>query len=104
VHPKLTWVGGLQSSLGLALGTSISHTIEDTVDPLMKLVTLQLGEDLGKGDYNPVQKMVHAFAKSNDCVVYRIRREPKKLVLEVLTKTRLGQVMNKNPLADGDKG
>ena len=103
MHPKLTWVGSLTGSLGLALGTSVSHSIRDTVDPLMKLVVLELGEDLGKGDYNPVQKMVHAFAKENDCVVHRIRREPKRLLLEVLTKTRLGPRMNKNPLVGGDK-
>lgn len=103
MHPKLTWIQSLGSSLGLALGTSLTHSIEDTVDPLMKRVVLDLGEELGKGDYKPIQQMVHAFAKSNDCVVHRIRREPKKMILEVLTKTRLGPVMNKNPLA-GDKG
>lgn len=103
MHPKLTWVDSLRNSLSAAMGTSVSQTILDTVDPLMKLVVLELGEELGKGDYNPIQQMVHAFAKSNDCVVQRIRREPKKLILETLTKTRLGKVMNKNPLL-GDKG
>lgn len=100
MHPKLTWIQSLGSSLGLALGSSITHSIQDTVDPLKKLVVLELGEELGKGDYHPIQQMVHTFAKSNDCVVHRIRREPKKMILEVLTKTRLGTVMNKNPLAD----
>lgn len=98
MHPKLEWVNGLCASLGLALHTSISQSIQDTVDPLMKLVVLELGEDLGKGDYNPVQRMVHVFAKSNDCMVQRIRREPKKLIIEVSTKTRLGRAMNANPL------
>lgn len=100
MHPKLVWVGGLCSSLSTALGTGVSHRIEDTVDPLKKLVELNLGEELGKGDYKPIQTMVHAFAKSNDVVVHRIYHEPKKLILEVLTKVRLGPVQNKNPLRD----
>jgi len=100
VHPKLVWVGGLCSSLSLALGTTVIHRVEDTVDPLKKLVELELGEELGKGDYQPVQRMVHGFANENDVVVHRIYREPKKLILEVLTKTRLGKVQNKNPLRD----
>lgn len=85
------------------MGSTLTHSVEDTVDPLMKRVVLELGEELGKGDYRPIQQMVHAFANSNDCVVHRIRREPRRLILEVLTKTRLGPVMNKNPLT-GDKG
>ncbi len=104
MHPKLAWVSGLTSSLGLAMGNTMTHTIRDTVDPLKKEVVINLGEELGKGDYKPIQLMVHAFAKSNNCVVHRIRREPKTMILEVLTKTRLGPVMDKNPLADGDKG
>jgi hypothetical protein len=100
VHPKLVWVDGLIASLSLALGTSITRSIEDTVDPLKKLVVLELGEDLGKGDWNPVQRMIHVFAKSNDVVVERIHKQPKRLTLVVLVKTRFGQVQNKNPLRD----
>ena len=101
MHPKLVWVTGMGSTLGLAMGTSIAVSVHDTVDPLKKLVVINLGEELGNGNYNPVQKMVHAFAKANDCVVQRIRREPKKLILEVLTKTRLGPICDKNPLTEG---
>ncbi len=104
MHPKLAWVTGLTGSLGLAMGNALSHTVRDTVDPLKKEVVIELGEELLKGDYKAIQQMVHAFAKSNDCVVHRIRREPKRMILEVLTKTRLGPVMDKNPLVDGDKG
>ena len=100
MHPKLVWVGGLCSSLSLAIGSGVSHIVEDTVDPLKKMVTLNLSEELGKGDYKPIQTMVHAFARSNDVVVHRIYRQPKKLILEVLTKARLGPVQNKNPLRD----
>lgn len=97
-HPRLAWITGLQENLIEALGTSVIATVKDDVDPLKKFVVLELGEELGKGDYRPVQTIVHSFAKSNDCTVYRIRRAPKRLVLEVLTKGRLGPVMNKNPL------
>ena len=100
MHPKLAWIEELNNSLGLALCTSFSHAVHDTVDPLMKRVVLTMGSELEKGDYQPIQRMVHAFAKANDCVVHRIRREPKKLVLEVLTKTRLGEETRKNPLAE----
>ncbi len=82
------------------MGTSVSSTVQDTVDPLKKLVFLNLGEDLGKKDFNPIQRLVHGFAKANDCVVHRVYKQPKQIVLEVLTKTRRGPVMNKNPLSE----
>jgi len=41
------------SSLGTALGTSITFTVQDTVDPLKKIVFLDLGEAVGKADFNP---------------------------------------------------
>lgn len=85
------------------MATALTHHVQDTVDPLKKLVVLEFKDELRKGDYRPIQTLIHGFAKSNDCVVHRIRREPKKMILEVLTKTRLGPVMNKNPLT-GDKG
>lgn len=98
MHPKLTWVTGLGNSLSFVLGTSVHVLIQDTVDPLMKLILLELGEDLGKRDFNPLQTIIHAFAKSNDCVIRRIRKEPRRLVIEILTKVRLGKIMDKNPL------
>lgn len=84
------------------MGTNISHSQQDTVDPLKKLVVLEFGEKFGKKDFNPVQTIAHTFAKANDCVIYKMRREgTNKLVLEVLTKTRLSPVMNRNPLKEG---
>lgn len=100
MHPKLAWLPGLCSSLGLALSTSVSSTIQDTVDPLKKLVFLDIGEPLGNKDFNPIQRLVHGFAKANDCVVHGMYKHPKQLVLEVLTKTRLGPVHSKNPLSE----
>lgn len=102
MHPKLVWIGKLTKSLSVAM-PFISHTVQDTVDPLKKLVVLELGDDLSKGDYNSVQKIIHAFAGVNDCIVSKIRKGPKILEIEVLTKTRLGEVMNNSPF-EGDKG
>lgn len=105
MHPKLQWTYELATSLGDAMGCGVVVGFHDDVDPLKKHVVLTFGEELGKGNYNPIQQMVHAFAKSNDCVVYRIRRPQKNVLsLEVLTKTRLSPVMNKNPLKSRDKG
>lgn len=101
MNPKLTWLGGLCSSLGTALGTSVTFSVHDTVDPIKKLVYLDVGETLGKNDFNPVQRIVHGFAKVNDCVIYKIYKSPKQLVLEILTKTRNGPVMDKNPFSEG---
>lgn len=104
MHPKLTWVMGLATSLGDAMGCSVSATEHGDVDPLKKYIHLRFSDRLGKGDYAPIQRMAHAFAKMNDCVVHKIRRlGPDLLVLDVFTKTRLSPVMNKNPLK-GDKG
>ena len=100
MHPKLLWTQKLASSLGLAMGTSVEVRVrDDEVDPLKKHVDLVLGDDLRKGDYNPVQTMVHAFAKMNDCIVYKIRRHPNTLLLEVLIKNRISPEMNRNPLS-----
>ncbi len=97
MHPKLTWIGELQKTLALA-GVGTTAAFLDHVDPLKKLVVLELNEELRKGDYRPIQKLAHGFAKANDCILDRIRREPKKMILEILVKTRLGDVKNLNPL------
>lgn len=103
MHPKLAWIDGLCGSLGLALAMTITHSVEDTVDPLMKRVILTLEDELGKKDFNPIQKLVHGFANANDCVAHRIYKGRKQLIIDVLTKTRRGPVCNRNPLAS-DKG
>ena len=98
MHPKLAWVADFQDSLSKAMGISIVATIEDHVDPLKKLVVLNFSEELKKGDYIPIQNLSHGFVKANDCVLERIRKRPRALVLEILTKSRLGKKMMKNPL------
>lgn len=99
--PKLQWVHELTSSVGLAMACQVTPSLEDHADPLKKLVVLTFADPMGKGDYQPLQRMVHGFARSNDCVVERIRRRgPKVLVLEVLIKNRLGPPARKNPLKE----
>ena len=104
MNPKLAWVNELVGSLSVAMGVGVLVKIEDTVDPLKKLVLLDLGHnDLGKGDWNPIQNLIHGFAKANNCVIHKIRRQKGQLSLEILTKTRIGPESRKNPLS-GDKG
>ncbi len=98
VHPRLAWLPNLQNTLAGATGEPITYSVEDHVDPLKKLVTIHLGANLGPGDWNPVQTICHAFAKDNDCVIEKILRPPKKLVLHVLIKRRGGPVMKRNPM------
>lgn len=74
-----------------------SFRIEDTADPLKKLVRLQTQGDVSGSCYHPLCNIVHGFGKANDCVVERVRREHEALVIEVLTKRRLGREMNRNP-------
>lgn len=100
-HPKLAWLSEFSSSLSLALNTPINITVEDHVDPLKKIVHLELGEDLRKDDFNPIQRMAHTFSEANDCVIQKIKKGPKKLIMEVLVKSRLGPTMCKNPLKEG---
>jgi hypothetical protein len=95
----------MRTSLSEVLNTSITVSIRDSVDPLKKFVILEIGDPLSKGNWNPFQVMVHAFAKANDCVIASIRKEtPKRLVMETLTKTRLGPEEKKDPFLIGDKG
>lgn len=77
-------------------------TIEDTVSPLVKRVIFHLSEPLGGENYQPFQSLAHGFAKANGCVIERIYSEPKRLVLVVGIKRRLGPVQRKNPIT-GDK-
>lgn len=102
VHPKLLWVEELSRTFSAALGSSVTVFVIDHIDPLKKLVVYHLDEDLKKGDYNPIQKLAHGFAKANGVVLERIRREPKRLILEVLLKNRLAAVLDppskNNPL------
>lgn len=89
------------NTLSGALGTSVIVTVLDHVDPIKKLVVLDLGASLGKGNYQPLQTITHAYAKANDCVVAAIRREgDRRLILETLIKTRLGPVKNNDPFRD----
>jgi hypothetical protein len=104
MSPKLAWINELVGSLSVATGIGVIARVEDTVDPLKKLVILDLGDsELGKGDWNPMQNLIHGFAKANDCVVHKIKRHKGQLSLEILTKSRLGPESRKNPLS-GDKG
>lgn len=101
--PKLQWVHELASSAGLGMACSITVTLEDHCDPLKKMVVLTFGDKLIKGDYAPLQKMAHWYAKANDCTLERIRRRPNALVLEILIKNRqrpTDKVMAKNPLKE----
>ena len=98
VYPKLAWLPGLQNTLAGATGDVITYTVEDHVDPLKKLVTLHLGTELGPGDWNPFQTICHSYAKSNDCVIEKIYRQPKKLILHVLIKRRGGPATKHNPM------
>lgn len=98
MHPKLAWTELLKNTLSEALGTPIVVTVRDHVDPLRKQVVLELGSPLSKGNYMPMQTIVHAYAKANDCVVFAIRKEPpRRLVLDTLIKTRLGEESKKDP-------
>lgn len=100
MHPKLYWLSELVSSLGAAMGENIAYTVQDTVDPLKKIAILTI-RGLDPKDFNPIQTITHEFAKSNDCVVSRIRKPEKdKILIDILTKTRLGEVQQKNPLKE----
>ena len=102
MHPKLVWTQQLATTLGTAMGTSVQVTVRDEPsDPLKKYVDLKFGDAISGKDYNPIQTLAHAFAKKNDCVVFRIRRIEGTLSLEVGTKTRLGRTMDKNPFEEG---
>ena len=90
--------------LAEVMGTSIVITCRDSVDQLKKFVVFDLGAPLTKGNYNPLQTLVHAYAKANDCVVAAIRREgERRLILEVLIKNRVSQEMKNDPFSS-DKG
>jgi hypothetical protein len=88
----------MAATLGEAMDTAVVATMRDHVDPLKKYVVLDLGRPLTKNTFNPLQVMVHAYSKVNDCVVAAIRREgERRLVLEVLLKNRVSEPMNNDP-------
>lgn len=101
MHPKLAWVDLLRGTLAEVMGTSIVASTRECVDPLKRYVVLDLGAPLTKGNYNPMQVIVHAYSKANDCVVVAIRREGlKRLVLETLIKNRVSPEMKNDPFED----
>lgn len=102
MSPRLAWVPELVASLSRAtMGQVGSYRIEDTADPLKKLIHLQTNGELASKNYHPLCHLVHGFGKANDCVVERIRRGPKVLIVEVLTKRRSGPQKKHNPLLTG---
>lgn len=84
------------------MGCHVTVTENGDVDPLKKFLHLKFGDPLAKGDYMPIQRMIHTFAQANDCVVHKVRKiGPSLLVLDVFTKTRLSPIHDKNPLKAG---
>lgn len=97
--PRLVWTGELLGSLQRATGGQIKQMlVNDTVDPLKKLLIFQMHELFRKGDYNAFARMVHFFARANDCEVGRLWRYNLTYRAEIFIKRRLGPAMDRNPI------
>lgn len=95
----------LRATLAEAMDTAFVATERSHVDPLKKYIVLDLGRPLTKNTFNPLQTMVHAYSKANDCVVAAIRREgEQRLVLEVLLKNRVSEQMINDPFVSDKAG
>ncbi len=102
MHPKLAWVGLLKNTISTILDTPINISYIDPVDPLKKIVVFDFVNEFSKNNYNPFQRIAHAYAKVNDCVIATIKIDDCKLIIEILIKNRLSERMGNDPFM-GDK-
>ena len=99
MHPKLAWVESFLELLKRTMMDNIEVSVADDIDPLKKLIVLDFSSQIGKTNYKPIKTLATAFADVNDVVLEKLLRVGnKRIVLVILTKTRLGETSDKNPL------
>lgn len=102
--PRLAWVSELLGTLNRATGGQIKDMeLVQTVDPLKVAVIFHLNEPMEGRDWNPFQTIAHGFASANDCVLEKITKVGRSLILSILIKRRFGPEMKRNPLQASKK-
>lgn len=100
----MLWVDTLIGSVNRATdGLFKSYMPIVGADPLRVFIKIDLQTDLPGACYHPFHRIASEFAGVNGCVVERIHKGNSSLTIEVVTKRRLGQKMNNNPLVQEKK-
>lgn len=97
--PPLSWLPSYANSIGAALGCSVSYSIEETINPLIKKVVLEFGEvQTGKTKLH-VWNLFQKYAHSNECLPHGKTDvgNPKRLAVSVIIKRRFGPPIDSPP-------
>ena len=91
----------LSGCLGSAAGEGVECSVEDTVDPIRKRLSIKFVDPIPNGSWNPLQILVHGFSMANDCMIQKMwKANHKKVEADLLIKRRGGPEKNNNPLAE----
>ena len=97
--PPLAWVPGFTHSLSGAIGTSVSHKIETTQNPLIFKITLQFGESISGKRFMLMWNLFQQYAHKNESIPQgKLEKEGNKLTALVGVKRRLGLARDEHPL------
>ena len=101
--PGLAWLESFTASISTATGSAISHTVQDTVNPLIKTVTLKLSEPVSGKILLNIWNLFQKYAAANETYPTKYRKEPDKIIVEVAIKQRLGQPKDSRPWNKDDE-
>jgi len=89
----------LGSCLSSATGEGVECRVEDTVDPIKKLLIIKFATAIPNGSWNPIQVLVHGYAIANDCMISRMwKANHVKIEADLLIKRRGGSEKKNDPL------
>lgn len=101
MHPKLAWFPLFvavinKSTMGIVHGVyPVLHA-----DPLKKPILLKFSEPLQGQDYHSFMTIAYGFARANDCIIERVEKHDRELVLHISIKNRVAKEMSKNPFLE----
>lgn len=98
VPPPLAWLPSFCSSMGGALGTSVSFDLQTTVNPLVYIVKFNFGEPISGKRMMLVWNLYQQYAAKNDTVPQgKVESEGNSMTTKVAIKRRLGLPRNEHP-------
>lgn len=96
--PALAWVPGLAGSLGRALGCTVEHETQPTVNQLVYTIVLRFGQEQDGKTRMRIWNLIQLYMAKNEAFPQGTPSiEPSKISLKVGVKTRRGPARDDAP-------
>lgn len=97
----LQWLDAFCDSIGGAMGTGVTHREKDTLDPLLKTVTFEFGEELTGKSFVLIWNLLQSWAAKNNCRPQgKVEKEGRRMTVKMAIKGRFGLHKVVHPLGD----